>query len=199
MALETGLDPPPFMANTILNFHLDYRHPSLITGGSVLCFYHFIIIHICSWCLFNHRGIMILCCPPWRSVQGSAFRALLCSLVLLTMLVLCACACVLLCLCACSLVLLTMLLLRACACGWGGGEGTSPSRLITANERTPWRSILASAICNTRYHAVHCTHTLIICNIMLYTAQHPALLLEQAWCRFWRCCLLVCLDTAAPY
>ena len=105
----------------------------------------------------------------------------------------------LLCALLCSLVLLTMLLLRACACGWGGGEGTSPSRLITANERTPWRSILASAICNTRYHAVHCTHTLIICNIMLYTAQHPALLLEQAWCRFWRCCLLVCLDTAAPY
>ena len=114
---------------------------------------------------------MILCCPPWRSVQGSAFRALLCSLVLLTMLVLCACACVLLCLCACSLVLLTMLLLRACACGWGGGEGTSPSRLITANERTPWRSILASrnlqyalSCCtlythsyNLQYHVVHCT------------------------------------------
>ena len=54
-----------------------------------------------------------------------------------------------LCLCACELVLR--------ACGWGGGEGTSPSpsRLITANERTPWRSILASAICNTHYHAAH--------------------------------------------
>ena len=120
---------------------------------------------------------MILCCPPWRSVQGSAFRALLCSLVLLTMLVLCACACVLLCLCACSLVLLTMLLLRACACGWGGGEGTSPSRLITANERTPWRSILASR--NLQYALSCCTHTLIICNIMLYTAQHPALCLNR--------------------
>ena len=44
------------------------------TGGSVLCFYHFIIIHICSWCLFYQRGIMKLCCPPWRSVQGSAFH-----------------------------------------------------------------------------------------------------------------------------
>ena len=61
----------------------------------------------------------------------------------------------LLCALLCSLVLLKMLVLRACACGWGGGEGTSPSRLITANERTPWRSILASAICNTRYHAAH--------------------------------------------
>ena len=29
VALETGLDPPPFMANTILNFHFDYWHPSL--------------------------------------------------------------------------------------------------------------------------------------------------------------------------
>ena len=105
----------------------------------------------------------------------------------------------LLCALLCSLVLLTMLLLRACACGWGGGEGTSPSpsRLITANERTPWRSILASR--NLQYALSCCTHTLIICNIMLYTAEHPALLLEQAWCRFWRCCLLVCLDTAAPY
>ena len=107
----------------------------------------------------------------------------------------------LLCALLCSLVLLTMLLLRACACGWGGGEGTSPSpsRLITANERTPWRSILASrnlqyalSCCtlythsyNLQYHVVHCTAS---CS-----------LLEQAWCRFWRCCLLVCLDTAAPY
>ena len=66
----------------------------------------------------------------------------------------------LLCALLCSLVLLKMLVLRACGCGWGGGEGTSPSRLITANERTPWRSILASAICNTRYHAEQ-SHTLL--------------------------------------
>ena len=118
----------------------------------VLCFYHFINIHICSWCLFYQRGIMKLCCPPWRSVQGSAFHNtgsfarffvhLFCSRCWCSVLVLVG-------LCACVLVL------RACACGWGGGEGTSPSRLITANERTPWRSILASAICNTRYHAAH--------------------------------------------
>ena len=30
VALETGLDPPPFMANAILNFHFDYLNPSLI-------------------------------------------------------------------------------------------------------------------------------------------------------------------------
>ena len=30
VALETGLDPPPFMANAILNFHFDFPHPSLI-------------------------------------------------------------------------------------------------------------------------------------------------------------------------
>ena len=29
LALETGLDPPPFMANAILNFHFDYLNPSL--------------------------------------------------------------------------------------------------------------------------------------------------------------------------
>ena len=29
MALETPSRPPPFMANAILNFHFDYRHPSL--------------------------------------------------------------------------------------------------------------------------------------------------------------------------
>ena len=29
VALETPSRPPPFMANTILNFHFDYRHPSL--------------------------------------------------------------------------------------------------------------------------------------------------------------------------
>ena len=29
VALETGLDPPPFMANAILNFHFDFLHPSL--------------------------------------------------------------------------------------------------------------------------------------------------------------------------
>ena len=28
--LEAPLRPPSFMANTILNFHFDYRHPSLI-------------------------------------------------------------------------------------------------------------------------------------------------------------------------
>ena len=28
--LET---PPPFMANTILNFHFDYPHPSLTTAA----------------------------------------------------------------------------------------------------------------------------------------------------------------------
>ena len=32
MALETGLDPPPFMANAILNFHFDFLHPSLINN-----------------------------------------------------------------------------------------------------------------------------------------------------------------------
>ena len=30
VALETPSRPPPFMANTILNFHFDYLHPSLI-------------------------------------------------------------------------------------------------------------------------------------------------------------------------
>ena len=30
VALETGLDPPPFMANAILNFHFDYLNSSLI-------------------------------------------------------------------------------------------------------------------------------------------------------------------------
>ena len=30
VALETGLDPPPFMANAILNFHFDFLHPSLM-------------------------------------------------------------------------------------------------------------------------------------------------------------------------
>ena len=29
MALNPGLDPPPFMANAILNFHFDYLNPSL--------------------------------------------------------------------------------------------------------------------------------------------------------------------------
>ena len=29
VALETGLDPPPFMANAILNFHFDFLNPSL--------------------------------------------------------------------------------------------------------------------------------------------------------------------------
>ena len=29
MALETPRDPPPFMANAILNFHFDYLTPSL--------------------------------------------------------------------------------------------------------------------------------------------------------------------------
>ena len=29
VALETGLDPLPFMANAILNFHFDFLHPSL--------------------------------------------------------------------------------------------------------------------------------------------------------------------------
>ena len=29
VALETPSRPPPFMANTILNFHFDYLHPSL--------------------------------------------------------------------------------------------------------------------------------------------------------------------------
>ena len=29
MALETPSRPPPFMTNTILNFHFDYWHPSL--------------------------------------------------------------------------------------------------------------------------------------------------------------------------
>ena len=36
VALETGLDPPPFMANAILNFHFDFLNTSLIinTVGS---------------------------------------------------------------------------------------------------------------------------------------------------------------------
>ena len=29
VALETPRDPPPFMANAILNFHFDFPHPSL--------------------------------------------------------------------------------------------------------------------------------------------------------------------------
>ena len=29
VALETGIDPPPFMANAILNFHFDFLNPSL--------------------------------------------------------------------------------------------------------------------------------------------------------------------------
>ena len=31
VALVCGLDPPPFMANAILNFHFDYLNPSLST------------------------------------------------------------------------------------------------------------------------------------------------------------------------
>ena len=30
-------DPPPFMANTTLNFHFDYRHPSLSLLPVVYC------------------------------------------------------------------------------------------------------------------------------------------------------------------
>ena len=29
-------DPPPFMANAILNFHFDYPHPSLMDSAAVL-------------------------------------------------------------------------------------------------------------------------------------------------------------------
>ena len=35
MALNPGLDPPPFMANAILNFHFDYLNPSLTKLTSV--------------------------------------------------------------------------------------------------------------------------------------------------------------------
>ena len=35
VALETGLDPAPFMANAILNFHFDFPHPSLTSSCSL--------------------------------------------------------------------------------------------------------------------------------------------------------------------
>ena len=94
---------------------------------------------------------MKLCCAPWRSVQGSAFHNSTGSFARFFVHLFCS-------RCWCSVLAVVGLcagVLVLCACGWGGGEGTSPSRLITANERTPWRSILASAICNTHYHAAH--------------------------------------------
>ena len=33
MALNPGLDPPPLMANAILNFHFDYLNPSLTNNN----------------------------------------------------------------------------------------------------------------------------------------------------------------------
>ena len=45
MANETPSRPPPFMANAILNFHFDYRHPSLMQE---------IRIWPLSWCGSGH-------------------------------------------------------------------------------------------------------------------------------------------------
>ena len=45
MALNPGLDPPPFMANAILNFHFDFLNPSLIQNPKAL---HITDHHVCK-------------------------------------------------------------------------------------------------------------------------------------------------------
>ena len=55
-----------------------------------------------------------------------------------------------------------------------GGDGTSPSRLITANEQTPCRIVAPhSASCNFQ-------HTLSLRGELAFPR------VQRAWCRFWR-------------
>ena len=75
VAFETPSGPPPlpFMANTILNFHFDYPHPSLIYNPH----YQLSIIHIatcavedCEWkelILHLQRSNLL---PTWVVIHG---------------------------------------------------------------------------------------------------------------------------------
>ena len=65
VALETPLrrPPPPFMANTILNFHFDYWNPSLRRNSLEKrpCRLYNSLQKTC--CLSRSRLLLLVCCP----------------------------------------------------------------------------------------------------------------------------------------